>query len=249
MTVRWSYFLDVDGTLIDLAETPDGARTPDGLTELLRSLHARSGGAVAVVSGRSLADLDRLLHGAPVAVAGLHGIERRDPEGRVTAAARTGSAIARVAAELEGHAARHPGLLVERKGPALALHYRRRPALAGYAGRLANAALRELGPTYRLQRGKRVLELRPRGADKGDVVRDFLALAPFRGTRPVFVGDDLTDEAGFVEADRHGGMSIKVGPGRSAARWRLPDATAVRNWLLSGDPAPRPAPGAQGRPR
>lgn len=241
MTVRWSYFLDVDGTLIDLAETPDGARTPDGLTELLRALHERSGGAVAVVSGRSLADLERLLQGAPVAAAGLHGIERRDPAGRVTGAARTTAPVARVATELEGHAARHPGLLVERKGPALALHFRRRPTLAGYAGRLANAALRQLGPAYRLQRGKRVLELRPRGADKGDVVRDFLALAPFRGTRPVFIGDDLTDEAGFAEVERHGGMSIKVGPGRSAARWRLPDASAVRDWLLSGEPAPRPA--------
>jgi trehalose 6-phosphate phosphatase len=241
MTVRWSYFLDVDGTLIDLAETPDGARSPDGLTELLRSLHARSGGAVAVVSGRSLADLDRLLVGAPVAAAGLHGIERRDPKGRVTGVALTTAPIARVAAEMEVHAARHPGLLLERKGPALALHYRRRPALAGYAGRLANAALRQLGPSYRLQRGKRVLELRPHGADKGDVVRDFLAFTPFRGTRPVFVGDDLTDEAGFAEVERHGGMSIKVGPGRSAARWRLPDATAVRDWLLSGAPAPLPA--------
>jgi trehalose 6-phosphate phosphatase len=217
MTVRWSFFLDVDGTLIDLAET--------------------------------LADLDRLLIGAPVAAAGLHGIERRDPMGRVTGAASTSAPVARVAAELEAHAARHPGLLIERKGPALALHYRRRPALAGYAGRLANAALRQLGPTYRLQRGKRVLELRPRGADKGDVVRDFLTLGPFRGTRPVFVGDDLTDEAGFAEAERHGGMSIKVGPGPSTARWRLPDATAVRDWLLSGTPAPRRAPPSARRGR
>jgi trehalose 6-phosphate phosphatase len=249
MTVRWSYFLDVDGTLIDLAETPDGARSPKGLTELLRSLHDRSGGAVAVVSGRSLADLDRLLLGAPVAAAGLHGIERRDPKGRVTGVAATTAPVAVVAAELEAHAARHPGLLVERKGPALALHYRRRPALAGFAGRLANSALRRLGPDYRLQRGKRVLELRPRGADKGDVVRDFLTLPPFRGTHPVFIGDDLTDEAGFVEVERQGGMSIKVGPGRSAARWRLPDAAAVRGWLLDGAPAPRPAPTIRRRAR
>ena len=238
----WSYFLDLDGTLVELAETPAGARASADLPALLQALRDRSGGALAIVSGRPIAELDAMLHGIQLPAAGLHGLERRNGDGRLIPAPSLVAPVDLVWEELTRAIARHPGLLIERKGPALAIHYRRVPRLASFAHRLARTALDRLGAEYRLDRGKRVAELRPAGADKGDAVRAFLAEPAFLGRTPVFIGDDLTDEAGFAEVDRHGGISIKVGPGPSGAGWRLPDAAAVRGWLLTGIPQPRPSP-------
>lgn len=238
----WAFFLDLDGTLVELAETPAGAVAPAGLSLLLQRLHAENGGALALVSGRPLAELDALLGGLRLPGAGLHGLERRAVDGRVDRTmVETGRAEA-VWDALSTQIGRHRGLLAERKGAAFAIHYRRAPTLAGYAHRLAHAARERLGAGYRIQRGKRVVELRPVGADKGDAVRAFLAEPAFRGRTPVFIGDDRTDEAGFAAVDAHGGISIKVGPGPSGAHWRLPDAAAVRGWLLSGHPVPRRSP-------
>ncbi len=235
----WGFFLDLDGTLIELAETPRGIRTPAGLPGLLERLHDRSGGALALVSGRTIEELDRALHGLRLPAAGLHGLERRGLHGRVHRCVPDPRRSAPVWAGLADRIKRHPGLLAEQKGAAFAIHYRRVPALAGYAHRLARQALAHLGPSYVLQSGKCVAELRPAGADKGDAVRAFLAEPAFRGRTPVFIGDDRTDEAGFAAVDAVGGISIKVGPGPSRARWRLADAKAVRGWLDTGRPAPR----------
>lgn len=234
-----SYFLDLDGTLLELAETPAGARAPRALPRLLQALHRQTGGALAIISGRSIAELDILLRGARLPAAGLHGLERRTSGGRLTRMPRAPRRIERIWQGLSETVARHPGLLLERKGPAVAIHYRRAPRLAGYAHRLARKALADLGHTYRLQGGKRVVELGPAGADKGDAVRAFLAEPAFRRRTPVFIGDDRTDEAGFEAVEQVGGVSIKVGPGPSRAGWRLRDAAAVRGWLLTGLPAPR----------
>ena len=235
----WSYFLDLDGTLLELAETPTSARAPRGLPRLLEELHHRTDGALAIISGRSIAELDILLRGVRLPAAGLHGLERRTSGGRFTRTSHAVDRIDRVWKGLSETVARHPGLLLERKGPAVAIHYRRAPRLAGYAHRLARVALAELGGTYRLQGGKRVVELGPAGADKGDAVRAFLAESAFQRRTPVFIGDDRTDEAGFAAVDQYGGISIKVGAGPSRAQWRLRDAAAVRGWLLTGVPAPR----------
>jgi trehalose 6-phosphate phosphatase len=235
----WGYFLDLDGTLVDLAETPGGALAPADLSTLLARLHAENQGAVALVSGRPIAELDAMLGGLLLPAAGLHGLERRTVDGR-----RMGPPPGSLHPEpawdaLTEQVARHPGLLAERKGVAFAIHYRRAPQLAGYAHRLARAARERLGTAYEIQGGKRVVELRPVGADKGDAVRAFLAEPAFRDRTPVFIGDDRTDEAGFAAVDERGGISIKVGPGPSRARWRLVDARAVRDWLLTGQPRPR----------
>lgn len=235
----WAFFLDLDGTLVELAETPAGAVAPLGLPGLLRGLQAENQGAIALVSGRPIAELDALLGGLLLPAAGLHGLERRTVEGRLVRTTLDALRVEPVWDALAAQVAQHAGLLAERKGVAFAIHYRRAPALAGYAHRLARAAHDRLGPTYRVERGKRVVELRPVGADKGDAIRAFLAEPTFRDRTPVFIGDDRTDEAGFAAVDERGGISIKVGPGPSRARWRLADAAAVREWLLQGRPAPR----------
>jgi trehalose 6-phosphate phosphatase len=128
---------------------------------------------------------------------------------------------------------RKPGLLLEDKGLSLALHYRRASRLGAYAHQLARSALPDLGTEFRLQRGKYVIELRPGGKDKGVGVLEFMTEEPFRGRTPVFVGDDVTDEYGFATVNTLGGHSVKVGPGRTSARWRLRNVQAVEQWLRS----------------
>jgi trehalose 6-phosphate phosphatase len=132
-------------------------------------------------------------------------------------------------------AARHPGLLLEDKELSLALHYRRQPALGSYVHRLMRTVQAQIGPDYTVQLGKRIVELKPSGKDKGQAVTEFMSETPFSGRVPVFVGDDATDEHGFAVVNTLGGYSIKVGGGRSHARWRLPDVEAVRSWLVDGE--------------
>jgi len=233
----WAYFFDIDGTLADIADAPAGARVDPEFRRVLAALAQRAGGAVALITGRTIADTDRLFPGLRLPVAGQHGAERRDAAGRVrrhAGAARTAAALDEARRQLGLAAARHPGLLLEDKGLSLALHYRRAPRLAGYAHRLVRAAARRLGGRYTVRPGKRVVELAPDGRDKGAAVLEFLAEPPFRGRTPVFVGDDASDEYGFTVVNRLHGHSVKVGPGRSAARWRLADVAAVRAWLASG---------------
>ncbi len=227
----WAFFLDIDGTLLELAERPDMVRVDAALVSLLGGLQQAAGGALALISGRSVTDVDALFAPLEVPVAGQHGIERRDAAGRVHRHAFQLEPLRRAAARLQGFAAAHPGLLFEDKGNSLALHYRQAPQLADAARAEAAAAAAELGDEFELQGGKMVFEVKPGGRDKGSVIEEFMQEAPFRGRAPVFVGDDLTDEYGFGVVNRMGGHAIKVGAGRSAARWRLADAQAVRAWL------------------
>ena len=232
----WAYFLDLDGTLLEFVDHPAPVGDDGRLRALLAGLHRATGGAVAVVSGRALADVDRLLGPAAprLPAAGQHGIERRDARGHVIhhpfAAARLERARERLA---EAIAAR-PGLVLEHKGASLALHYRRAPQLGGYAHRLVRLLAPQLGPRFRIEAGKRVVEVKPAGRDKGAAVLEFMREPPFRGRAAVFIGDDVADEHGFTAVNRMGGLSIKVGPGRTAARWRLRDVAAVWAWLASG---------------
>jgi trehalose 6-phosphate phosphatase len=226
----WAYFFDIDGTLVETAARPGAVQVHDDLVALLDRLRAETAGAVALISGRSIEDIDRLFPGAGFPAAGQHGCERRDAEGTVQRhppderlhAIRDRLAIA---------SARHDGLLLEDKGASLALHYREAPRLAGYAHRAVRAAHAALGGQYALLAGKRVVELAPSGRDKGWAVLEFMQEAPFMGRRPVFVGDDQTDEFGFGAVNDLRGVSIKVGAGPTVARWRLAGVRAVRNWL------------------
>jgi len=230
-SIQWAFFLDVDGTLLDIAETPDAIKVDKTLLELIGQLHRASGGAMALVSGRSLSDLQEWLGMPRLPMAGQHGLERRDTAGRLWIHAAPPAAKCAIKEALVPVLARHPGLLLEDKGLTLALHYRMAPHLAAYAHRLMTRLMSQAGGDLELQRGKRVVEIKPAGVDKGSAVAEFMAESPFRGRRPVFIGDDLNDERGFAEVNKVGGLSIKVGKGGSCAGSRLPDVAAVRRWL------------------
>lgn len=233
----WAYFLDIDGTLVELAGSPAQVLIDPALRRVMARLHERTGGAVALITGRSLAEVNRLFPMGSIAVAAQHGMERRSAAGRISRPTRS-TRLTNARRELAALAARHPGLLLEDKGLSLALHYRGAPRLASYVHRVARAVAAPLGPTYCVQRGKRVIEIRLAGADKGTAIVAFLAEPCFRGRTPVFLGDDRTDEHGFAMVNRLGGYSVKIGPGRTVAQWRLPTVASVRDWLDRGYPLP-----------
>ncbi len=227
---EWAYFFDIDGTLAELAATPAVVPIAPALIAGLGALINRTGGAVAVVSGRTLHDIDTIFHGMAIPAAGQHGAERRDAAGRLTALAR--SAVLAVEREALAHVvSQHAGLLLEDKGFSIALHYRAAPSLAAYAHRLMAAAQRRLGADFLVQAGKRLVELVPASTNKGLAVNAFMQAPPFRGRLPVFLGDDVTDEFAFAAVDALGGHAIKVGAGASRARWRLPSVDAVSAWI------------------
>ncbi|MHB1312139.1 MAG: trehalose-phosphatase [Gemmatimonadaceae bacterium] len=238
----WAYFFDIDGTLSELAATPERARLAPALRDRLAALRTLCGGAVAVVSGRPLRDIDAIFDGMLLPAAGQHGAERRDPAGQVSHLPADRARLDEAHAVLARLVARHPGLLLEDKGHSLALHYRAAPRAAGFSHRSMRALQRRLGAGFTVQGGKRLVELVPSGIDKGRAIRAFLMEPPFVGRLPVFLGDDVSDEPAFATVDALDGHSVKVGPGPSAARWRLASVTAVREWL----PAPRHAAPAGG---
>ncbi len=228
-----SLFLDFDGTLVEIAERHDAIVVGEPLRTLVRALARRLDGRLAVVSGRTADEIVGYLHAAdshpPFAIAGSHGLELRWTDGRGEAPTRPETLDA-VLAALHALAADHPGVVVEEKAFGAALHYRGAPD----AGPACDALAEELAAAYglHLQRGKMVAELRLPGADKGDAVRRFMADAAFAGTTPVFLGDDVTDEAGFAAAAELGGWGVLIGDAPvTAAHYRLDDVAAVHHWL------------------
>ncbi len=234
----WALFLDVDGCLLDFSDTPQGVIVPPALPASLAALSRRLDGALALVSGRTLASLDELFAPLRLPAAGLHGLERRHGDLFVTPPTAPAE-LQDIRNEAHRLAAKYPGTLVEDKAPAIALHWRAEPLAAADFEAFAMAALLAL-PGYRLQNGDHVVELRPAQADKGDAIAAFLEEAPFRGRVPVFAGDDLTDEHGFEIVNALGGMSILVGARQpSSARFHWDNPSAVRAWLgaANGDDA------------
>lgn len=224
-------FLDVDGTLLEIAGSPDAVRVEAGLQDVLGRLCRRLAGAVALVSGRRIADLDRLFSLPDLPAAGLHGLERRRGDGRLVRGATEGLPVA-MRRRLDHLAAAHPGMLIEDKGAAVAVHYRGAPGAEAAARHVVAALMAEDAGEFALLDGKMVLEIRRRGGHKGDAVAAFMAEPPFAGRRPVFVGDDVTDEDGFEVVNRLSGWSVRVGDGGGThARFRLPDVGAVIAWL------------------
>jgi trehalose 6-phosphate phosphatase len=234
----WAYFLDLDGTLVEFASTPRRLRIDDALHDAISALSRSTHGAVALITGREIADIDRLFRGRRLAVAGQHGAERRGPGGHHLRHTLSPRHLDRARSRLAAIASAHPGLAVEDKGMSIALHYRRKPSLAGYAHRVMTSIVASLGPRFCLQTGNRVVEVRPSGVNKGSAILALMRDPVFRGRTPVFVGDDVTDEFGFAVVNRLGGYSVKVGRGRTKARWRLSSVAAVRGWLTSGCPLP-----------
>jgi trehalose 6-phosphate phosphatase len=233
-------FLDFDGTLVDIAPTPDAVSVETGLTRTLAQLAQVLDGALALVSGRPLAQLDGFLAPLVLPAAGVHGAERRRPDGVVER--RALPALERVAEAALQLASRQPGLIVERKTSSVALHYRAAPQCESLCRTTLQQAVAG-EPDLHLMCGKMVVEALPRGVSKGRAVDAFLKEPPFAGRKPVFIGDDVTDEAGFEAVQRAGGYAVRVGDGASVALHRLPTPSAVRRWLalqldIIGAPAP-----------
>lgn len=225
-------FLDLDGTLAPIAERPDAVSVPRATVEALGGASTALGGAVAVISGRAMSDVDALLAPLKLPIAGCHGAERRSADG---AEHRPKSEIvkqgAKIAAVLGEFATSH-ALLLEEKSGAVALHYRGAAALADKAIARMRAAAADL-PGWQVIEGKMVVEARLANATKGHATEDFMAEAPFAGRTPVFIGDDTTDEDGFAVAARLGGFGVKVGEGPSTARFGLATTEAVTGYLAS----------------
>ncbi|MFL6652361.1 MAG: trehalose-phosphatase [Sulfurifustaceae bacterium] len=226
---NWALFLDVDGTLLELAGRPHDVSLPAGLADVLESLFQQV--PLALISGRRIADLDRLFASLVLPVAGQHGAERRSSDGRTCQ-----RPVSRVDLEpardiLTHWAGSHPGVLLEDKGLTLALHYRLVPELKAEAAQVARQAACLLRADYEIIPGNMVWEVRPVGCDKGRAIAAFLDETPFCDRIPVFIGDDVGDEDGFSLLNSRGGHSFKVGAGQTAARSRFSDVGDVLNWL------------------
>lgn len=223
-------FLDLDGTLAPIAARPQDVHPDPRRTSLLERLAQKLDGRLAVVSGRTLADVDRILEGCVTTVAAVHGLVRRGPDGRMFETTPH-PALAAATEGFRAFAARDCGLIVEEKGGlSVALHFR----LASHHAATARACARALAAQtgLALQEGDMVEELRTPGASKGDSVRAFMESPPFAGARPVFVGDDATDEDGFEAAQAQGGVGVAVGaPRPTSAGFRLVGVEAALAWL------------------
>jgi trehalose 6-phosphate phosphatase len=224
-------FLDLDGTVLEFALDPARVEVPGRLADVLRALPDATDGAVAFVSGRTMADLDRLLGHARFPLAAVHGLERRDARGRVSATRADAEEFARIREVLESTVTAFPGASIEHKGLTLAVHYRRCPEVEDRLLARVEAALASLETQFILMRGKMVLEIKPAGTNKGTAIAAFMQEAPFHGRTPVFIGDDVTDEDGFRAVNALGGVSVKVAAGDSSANFRLPDTESVIAWL------------------
>lgn len=248
---RTALFLDFDGTLADLAPEPDAVQLVSGVIPALLRISGQLGGALAIVSGRRLADLDGFLAPLQLPLATEHGAQRRDTQGRVVSLAEPDlTELAHTATNL---AAQHDGLRVEVKLAAVALHYRHAPELESLCLRVMQEAADRI-PGVELLHGKYVFEVKPANVSKGTAIRAFMDELPFAGRLPLFAGDDTTDEAGFAAVQSLGGEGIKVGEGPTLAHHRCASPDALREWLhaafggrsLETDGAPAAAPG--GRP-
>ena len=216
--------LDLDGTLLDIAATPEAVVVPAGLPAVLRHLRARLGDAVAVVTGRPVAQIDALLGDAPYAVAGEHGGAIRAAPGEPLQRADLPELPPDWLAAAAEAVARHPGSRLEPKARGFVLHYRQVPEAGPSLQAAALAILGERAASYALLPAHMAWEVKPRGADKGTAVTLLLRDAPFRGRVPVYIGDDVTDEDGMRAAREHGGIGLRV----DAA---FGDPAGVRRWL------------------
>lgn len=226
----FGFFFDFDGTLTEIAETPSAVVVEDRAREALARLFKASCGAVAIVTGREIEAIDGFLAPLKLPVAGVHGYERRNGGANIAISGtgeHTAQALERMLKSFVEH---NPGVLLEKKRGALALHYRLRPELEGLCLSLIEDASAGINDVV-LTRGKMVIEMRLHRATKGTAINDFLDEPPFRGRVPFFAGDDITDEDAFNAVNARGGISVKVGPGETAARARVETVDEFLTWL------------------
>jgi trehalose 6-phosphate phosphatase len=229
-SLEWCLFLDVDGTLIELTDSPLDTFADAELKTLLSHVAERLGGAVALVSGRSIRYLDALFAPLRLPAAGLHGVERRKASGAMHGASFVDTQLTEARKAVHALVEAHPGTSLEDKGRTIAVHFRMAPQMEESVRRSLIDIAKPLGSNYHIQEGSMVLEIKPRGFTKATAIKAFMKEPPFSGRKPVFVGDDLTDQDGFRMVEDQGGISIAVGE-RVHGQFRLENASAVRTWL------------------
>jgi trehalose 6-phosphate phosphatase len=229
-SLEWCLFLDVDGTLIELTDAPLETFADAALKALLGHVAERLGGAVALVSGRSIRYLDELFAPLRLPAAGLHGVERRKASGVLHGASFVDTQLSQARTAVHALVEAHPGTSMEDKGRTIAVHFRMAPQVEANIRQSLMDIAKPLGSNYHIQEGNMVLEIKPRGFSKATAIKAFMKEPPFSGRKPVFVGDDLTDLDGFRLVEDQGGISIAVG-GRVRGQFRLENAAAVRTWL------------------
>jgi len=236
----WALFFDFDGTLVDIAPQPRMVHLSPSMRYTVLNLFRLLGGAVAVITGRPLADIDRHTGLPDLPIAGSHGLEVRAWRKASPCIDHLRPLVDRACDAVERLAGQREGLLVERKPAGVALHYRARPDLKEELG-TAMAVIAAETSGIELMPSKMVWELRPEGATKGTAIRDLMQAPPFAGRRPVFIGDGVSDEDGFEAVQAFGGFGIKIGDGETRARYSVPSATIARallhRWLEELTPA------------
>lgn len=234
LTPDVALFLDFDGTLVDIAPSPNAVKVPPGLDELLAQVSWHLNGAVAVITGRPIEAIDKHLKGSVRAVAGIHGAERRTALGHIIQAQIPAGALDPAREALSVFCRAHRGIRAEDKGISIALHFRAVPALGpGCRAIIDECAAASHGQLERLD-GNMVVELKPTAARKAGAMSAYMNEPPFAGRRPVFVGDDLTDESAFVAVSQTNGYGVIVGPRTpTAASSRLASVAALHAWLTT----------------
>ncbi|MEJ0005195.1 MAG: trehalose-phosphatase [Steroidobacteraceae bacterium] len=234
ITEHCALFLDFDGTLMNRERRPDQVAVDGGLLYLLDELYVATAGAVAVLSGRSIEDLDTKLAPLCLPLAGVHGAQRRRADGRIEQCTIPAAQTWQTRMTLRLRLRRYPGLFLEDRGCAFAVHHRGASSVTVSRLRADLAALAATSRgMFEVAEAEDVIELRPPACDKGAALERFMSEAPFAGRLPIYIGDDQTDRSAFDAVARANGLGISVGA-RATAPWRLSDAVAVRSWLRSG---------------
>jgi trehalose 6-phosphate phosphatase len=230
----WALFLDIDGTLLDIAATPEAVHVPPGLDRVLTRLSERLTGALALVSGRSVRVIDQIFAPLKFPAAGQHGAELRLNPGSNVANLGSETSLDWLRAELPALRALSEGLIIEDKGQSIAVHYRAAPACAADVERILTRRVRDHADGFQLLAGKMLLEIKPKAISKASAIAEFMEHMPFAGRVPVFAGDDTTDVDGFAGALALGGHAIQVGPRPAPpGAFFLPSPAALREWLTA----------------
>jgi trehalose 6-phosphate phosphatase len=229
---NWGLFLDIDGTLLELAETPEQVVVTARVRKLLRNLNTATGGAFALISGRSLGDIDTLFGNPGLSAAGLHGVECRTGYNGVTHVQSVDKGLMQSFRDkLRAYTDRHPGLLLEDKKLSIAIHFRHASNLQAGVEAILRETIAGHDSVFHVQHGKMLAEIKPRISNKGFAIQRFMQTPPFRGRIPLFIGDDITDEDGFRAVNELGGISVKVGHDPSCAGCCLGNPADVIGWL------------------
>jgi trehalose 6-phosphate phosphatase len=227
---HYCVFLDFDGTLVEIEDHPDDVQVDASTLQYVERLRGRVGDSLALISGRDIDVIDRLLHPLILPVAGVHGLQRRDADGHLHTPLINQCVLDEIANDIQSAFYGEPGVVIEKKTGSVAVHYRLRPDFEARCVALAEK-IENARPELYLIKGKMVCEIRLDGNDKGSVIEAFLAERPFKGRRPIFAGDDVTDESGFAAVNACGGISIKVGENPTSAMFRATSVLELRNWF------------------